>query len=262
MLFRHLIFASLIASAPIVAPPIPSNMIAATITRSNVSEEVAAKVELASRKHRRLFAWNVVWLAFAGLFTIWFSWRVWKAGNEEQSAVADAASERISIVEGEASNAKASQLRIEKDLIESKTKLAEADRALLEIQERFVFRTLTGQARDKFLKELEGAPRGKIRVSSIANNAEAFAFASQISDTLRTAGYDLGKKLNSFIGGDLLVGVSIGVGDEKEQPPFARSLQRAFEAIGIKAVGRVGNLPPSVTPDTVVIHIGAKPTPP
>src|SRR5207247_2492784 len=108
----------------------------------------SAKVKLASAKHRRLFAFNVVWLVFAGLVTVWLSWRVWRAGNDEQSAMADAASERMSIVEGDTAKAKA-------DLAKALTKQAETELKLQEVRKRQDRRIADWS---KFTEALKGKP--------------------------------------------------------------------------------------------------------
>jgi hypothetical protein len=257
----NLLFSSLIAMAAITPSPAPSTTIAQMQNQSVSSNPSSSPVVIAARNHRFWFRLYVTWIVIAAIASAFFTWMLWKSGNRQQDAVIAETKGDVAKLERNASDAKAAQQRVETDLAFAKTKQAEAERTLLEIQERFVPRTLTGQIRDKFLEDLAGAPRGKIIVSVIANNPEAFTFASQIRDTLQGAGYDSGDNMQSFMpmGSAPLVGLSVGIRDEKQQPPFAGSLQRAFEAIGIKVLARVGDLAPNLTTDTVVIHVGVKP---
>jgi hypothetical protein len=153
----------------------------------------------------------------------------------------------------------------EKDLAVAKTKQAEAERTLLEIQERFVPRTLEGKTRETFLAALKDAAPGKVVVRTLGNDPEAAAFALQIRDALISAGYQVGPLqgiMHMTTPGH--AGIVIGVRNEEaaSQPPFAGALQRAFESIGMEAKGAFGDIVPALDNDTVVIDVGIKPNKP
>jgi hypothetical protein len=157
-----------------------------------------------------------------------------------------------------ANESKEAQQKVEVQLAESRTKQAEAERMLLEIQERFTPRTLTGDRREQFVKSLENAPRGKIEASAITGDPEAFTFATQIWETLRDAGFDVGPRLGSvMVFGSPPVGVLVGIKDINSPPLHAVSIREAFGAIGVPTDGRS---PYGSDVSVVYIQIGSKPS--
>src|SRR5439155_11561741 len=66
--------------------------------------------------------------------------------------------------------------KLEQATAEARTKQAEAERTLLEIQQRFTPRTLIGEQRDAFIKKLADSPKGKVEVSVTTGDPEAYTF--------------------------------------------------------------------------------------
>jgi len=148
--------------------------------------------------------------------------------------------------------------KLEKETAEAKRRQAEAEKQLLEIQQRFKPRTLIGEQRDTFLKNLKDAPRGKVEVSVTTGDTEAYTFAAQLWNTLKDAGFDVGPQLGSFtLFGPPPVGVIFGIKDKDNEPRYGRPIQRALEAAtGILADGRT---PFGSEVDVLYIQVGIKP---
>jgi hypothetical protein len=228
----------------IVLSPMVSAVIAAMQNQS-VSSSPSA-VEGAARTHRNLFIGYLVWIVFAALVSAFFTWMVWRSGNRQQDAAISETNERAA--------------RLEKDAAEARTRQAEAERMLLEIQERFAPRTLIREQRDAFVKRLSDAPKGKVEVWVTMGDPEAYAFSSQLWNALKDVGFDVGSQLTPFTEfGPPPVGVTIQIRDKDNVPPSAEPIQRALEDAGIKAGGEVSLM--SHDASVVYIRVGIKPTP-
>jgi|SRR5438067_2482315 len=201
-----------------------------------------------------LFEWSSVLLLgltfIAGAGTIVTS----RILNQRQSKT-------ILRLETAASQARTAQQRVQielgetqKEVAGAKTKQAEAERQLINIQERFRPRML---ARSKFIEALQNAPRGKVEISVITGDPESFAFADSIWAALRDAGFDVGNQVTPFmIFGETPVGLTLGVKDVETPPLHAAPIQKAFEAAGVHAAGRA---PFGSDLNVVYIQVGLKP---
>jgi hypothetical protein len=118
------------------------------------------------------------------------------------------------------------------------------------------FRTITPKQRSQFVAFLAPSPKGKVKMSVTASDREAFAFASQVRDMIREAGYETPEIMNTFISAPPLIGILIKVKSESDQPPFGGPIQKAFKAINIDTPGKVDS---SVDANTVLIQVGLKP---
>jgi hypothetical protein len=140
---------------------------------------------------------------------------------------------------------------------EQRERAAKAEKSVLELQAKFTPRLVTGENRAKFLAALSNATRGKVNVSVVSGDPEAFTFASQLRDTLQGAGFDVGPILGSFmLFGAPVVGVQVCIANEANKPPHAFSIRAALDAIGVKTDGIA---PYGSEPDVVNINIGTKP---
>ncbi len=250
--------------------PTPRTLIAQIQTQS-VSSSPSEAVRIAAKNHTFWFKWYVGWIVIGALVSVFLTWMVWRSGNLLQdAAVADAnkaagdankaagdANERAGKLEASAIEAKSAQQKVEIDLAGAKAKQAEAERTLLEIQERFTPRTLIGEKRDTFVKQLADVPKGKVEVSVITGDPEAYTFAAQLWNALKDAGFDVGPQLVSFtLFGPPPVGVIIGVKDKDKQPPYGGEIQKALKSIEIDAGGELFGAEDGV----VYIRVGIKPS--
>ncbi len=107
-----------------------------------------------------------------------------------------------------------------------------------------------------FINFVKTAPKGRVVVEAISSNEEASQFAKQISDMVKSAGYDVTENFGSAtLLGDQPVGVQMKIRSMEEQPAYAGSLQRGLEFIGINTTGALD----ASAGDEVVLYIGSKP---
>jgi hypothetical protein len=117
-------------------------------------------------------------------------------------------------------------------------------------------RTITEIDQARFIRLMEGAPRGPVVVNFCMNaGAEAQNYATEIGQMIKAAGYNTGG-FALFSGGKIPKGVAIAVRNATNQPPFAARLKYALEIIGIDTDGIID---PSTDENTVEIRVGAKP---
>ena len=184
------------------------------------SSNPISSVEHASSVYRWVAAGYIVSLLLAALF----SYLLWVAGNKVQETMsreadekiqesreriaelnkqsetlkADAAAARVQIVDGNAeaarANAQAAKAneradRLELETAKQREKTAEAERALLELQERIKDRHLTTAQRAAIAQKLASAPKGRISVSCLGGTLEPCAYAAEFVELLRSSGW-------------------------------------------------------------------------
>jgi len=154
-------------------------------------------------------------------------------------------------------------LGLQTGLTVAKTKQREAERTLLEIQERFAPRRITDEQLKTLADALSNARKRKIIVGVSPVDPEAFAFASRIDGALRVAGYDTGEAMESIVrfeGPAPTVGIKMAVPGEGEFRESAlsdaTSIRSALAEIGIDAQIEVR---PNASDDFVRIEVGSKP---
>ena len=116
-------------------------------------------------------------------------------------------------------------------------------------------RFITLEQRQEFIRVLSDAPKGAVRVESIASNEEAANFATQIAAMLQDSGYTVTENLGSMMPfGPPPTGVLLRVKSAEDQPPWGGPLQKALAQINVTAQGCVGG-----ESNLVVVFIGDKP---
>jgi hypothetical protein len=116
-------------------------------------------------------------------------------------------------------------------------------------------RVITPEQRKEFINLLLDAPKGAVRIESIASNEEAANFAKQMSNMLKDSGYTVSENLGSMMPfGPPPTGVLLRVKSADVQPLWGGPLQRALAHINIDAKGCVGG-----EENLVVVFIGDKP---
>jgi hypothetical protein len=255
MFLRPLVLALLITFAATgIMQPAGSNMTVITQNPSNISKEAADRIASASAAHRRLFTINVIWLTAAGLITVWLTWRVWVASNDEQSAITAAANERISAVEGESATAKTSLAKVEIELAEAKTRQAEAEAALLALQQKIRARHLP--EREKFVAFLKNYERGPVEIQYSANDPESRLFALEIESAFKEAGWN-----EVFVNNNVLlvpqpIGLALVIQSTEAVPDYAGSVQEAFKLIDLPIRTELDE---HGKPGSLILKVGAKP---
>ena len=137
------------------------------------------------------------------------------------------------------------------------TKAANAQRELLELQERFKPRHLTAEQRTHLVALLTKQPKGTIGISSVGSNEEAFVLAQELYSALQEAGWKVEGINMVLLGGPQTTGLFLRV-DALDSPlaPLVRVLWGAFQQVGLKTVNQVD---PSVEKNKIVLIVAAKP---
>lgn len=156
-----------------------------------------------------------------------------------------------------AADAKTTQQKVEIELAKQQQRAAEAEHALLELQERIKDRHLTAEKRAELVALLAANPKGDIAVSCVGGHPEPCKFAAEIVDALKEAGWTV----TTFMQGVMYVGSSpaglmVQVQKVEEASQRAVVLQRALERIGFPCLGQ---LLPSLKENAVNLIIGSKP---
>ncbi len=159
------------------------------------------------------------------------------------------ASKGVARLQKDAADAKAAQQRVEIDLskatgevailqketAEARQRQAEAERSLLELQERVKPRHLTAEQREKFVSILKQFP--KVPVAVYCADSEACSFAKQLISALKAAGW------NDMQGGDgnnlyafspPIIGVVVFRRERDPIPASYMALHDALIAAGIE----------------------------
>jgi hypothetical protein len=118
------------------------------------------------------------------------------------------------------------------------------------------YREITPEARDQFLTFVKTFAKGRVFMDWVQTNPEAADYAGQIADLLKEAGYTVVNKSTSTLTmADAPSGVIMKIKSMYAQPPYAGTLQRGMEYIGINSTGELDD----AAEDSVLIFIGNKP---
>lgn len=186
--------------------------------------------------------------------------------NEAAALRVEAENAKANIASAQADAAKANEgaikataevARLQIVVANAETKRAEAERALLELQERIKDRHLTTEQRARLVELFKANPKGKINVSCVGGSSpEPCIFASEIVDTLKLGGWDVEFSPGFISVGGIPVGLIIQVRSSDKAPVRAEVLQKALGEIGFAAPGEVQ---PTLDEQTVNLIVGAKP---
>lgn len=185
--------------------------------------------------------------------------RAERAEADKQIAIAkaDAARAKEGIANAEAVSARASVevARLQVVVANAEQKRAEAERALIELQEKVKPRHLTAEQRARLLELLKANPKGTIHVSAVTGDAESIAFGRELAEVLSEAGWNVGFNDILTFGGTP-VGVFITLRSKENVPVRAIILQKALEQVGISAPAELN---PNMPEDSVALVVGNKP---
>ena len=193
------------------------------------SSDPLDRVRKTQRVHNRVFYASLV---LVGL-TLASSYAVWKTGNDAQQAVQDEANLRIA-----ATNAKAS----------------EAERKLRELQVRVDQRIISKEQFLAIRDTLLAYPKRTAQVICPSNNAEAYGYAKQITQSLEAAHWDTGagtlRKPMSLPEAGIFIAV------RESERVAAQQLMHALSAGNISS--RM-NATPAAKLGVVEIYVGPRP---
>lgn len=193
-------------------------------------------------------------LALSFVVGIAVIWAGIKANQEKDKQVREQ-SERIAELTKEAEAARERTATLEIKVSQAEEKRLEAEKDLLELQDRFSPRTIPPEDRKKLSDFLHQSPTSRVEIMYSANDAEAFRFASQIVEILKDIGWEVSLFTGAVSLGSLPnTGLSITVRDQQNQAGAA--LQRGLSSIGFEAGGQ---LAPNQDANLVFLNIGAKP---
>lgn len=160
-------------------------------------------------------------------------------GTAEANKKAAEAAEGTARAAADAAAANERTVRLELETAQQREKAAIAERALLEVQERIKPRRLTDANRVALIAALRQAnPKGLVTVNCVLGDGEGFAFATQVDETLKAAGWTTtGVNQGVYAGGANPVGFGIVVHSAATSPPYAAALQHAFTVAGFPLAG-------------------------
>jgi hypothetical protein len=113
---------------------------------------------------------------------------------------------------------------------------ADARLELEKLKEKNVFRQITPQQEEEFVRLMKGAPQGRLQIVSEHRIPEIAMYAGQIKEMLAKAGISsVGQFVTVLMGtkGDA-TGIAVAVKNIKNPPPHAVAIQSALEQIGIQ----------------------------
>lgn len=183
----------------------------------------------------------------------------------------DTAEAGIATARGDAARALTEQQHVQIELALQQQKTADAQRSLLELQERIKPRSLNDKEAKAFVATLKTLPKGVIDFGyTAAGGDETFNFAKQFLELFKQAGWTVRNSSSiaqhldiQVIGVGILVSGPVGTDPKLPPPgvlyltPTLKTLQVAFSAVGIN-VQFINWFPGKDAPEVV---IGSKPEP-
>jgi len=143
--------------------------------------------------------------------------------------------------------------KLDKEVAEAKTKQAEAEKALLEIQERLRQRGLTPEQKAQLLLKLKQCPVGKVEIVYPPNNLEAEKFAKQLQGILHEVGWASESSMQIPFLYDFQ-GLTVEVSSSENV--IGKCLHRALTEVGFPAPGLIN---PDIPSESLNLIIGEKP---
>jgi hypothetical protein len=160
-----------------------------------------------------------------------------KAAEANQKAAEAAKGTAIAVAD--ASAAKERTVKLELETVQQREKTAKAERELFELKEKLKPRQLSDASRLSLIAALAlSNPKGLVKIQCISGDNEGIAYANQMNEALKTAGWPT-TEINAplYIGGSNPIGFGIAVHSKATTPQYAVALQRAFINAGINLGG-------------------------
>lgn len=185
--------------------------------------------------------------------------RIAEAGHEaaKANAAAAQANERTQRVEGDNLVLRGTLAGVEVELAKQRTRAAEAERLLAQVNERTKDRHLSLEQCDTLISALMGKPSGDVTVRCAGTGPEPRIFGREIVACLQKSGWRVNDRTADIALGLQLKGGSILFVQDKNAPPLrAGALQAALHSVGIEAFGENGEA--GTNKDDVTLFIGEK----
>ncbi len=174
--------------------------------------------------------------------------------TSEAIAIADATA-KVAVAEAGAANERTKLLELKVGEQQERAAKAEADLLLLE--ERIKPRRLSALQRREVVAHLSASPhKGQITITALLGDIEGNTLAAQFDEILLAAGWTTNGVDRVVVNGRAPEGVGMAIQNAAAVPPFAVSLQQAFEAVGVEILGAEKPLLP---PGVVELIVGIKP---
>lgn len=157
-----------------------------------------------------------------------------------------------------ASEAGQEAAKLQVRVAEAEGKRAEAERALLELQENLAPRVITAEQRQRFLFLMEPLPKGKLEMRFTAGNKESNQFASLLADMFAESGFEVLKPAVGVNSSNGISGIGLRIKDEHAVPQHAVSLQKTLERIGIETPAQVETQSLPIESDVVRVYVYGK----
>src|SRR5260370_10675142 len=204
-------------------------------------------VESAARWHRGFEIAGFVALGFLLLFEV----IAYVYGNRKDVLVS--AAERAAARERATQDEQANQQR-DAEISEANRKAAEAEAQTRQLRQQAAPRVLSREEKAKMISFLKGKPVGAFVIKASVVAPDARAYADQIGDVFRSAGWDV-KIDNAMFTGSDITGLWITVQNGQTAPLAASTLQQGLAATGISARGQADA---TMNPNDVWLSVGAK----
>jgi hypothetical protein len=145
-------------------------------------------------------------------------------------------------------------------LVASNTRIKDLEAQMRALEEKSRTRTIDPDSAAKISEYLRQFGGHRVVVSCVPDDVEAYTYANQIANVLRTAGWDaLGPETTTIFGAPAAMGVTLYVRGGGVAPEAAKLVLDAFTRFNIPY--RSGITPSDAIPDpaTVELFIGHKP---
>lgn len=147
-------------------------------------------------------------------------------------------------------------VKVELEAAQQRERAARAEKDLLELQERIKPRRISADQRERLIAALRNLPKGPVIVTCVLGDGEAIAFANQIVDSLKSAGWPVDGVNQVVYTPNNPVGFFVRVRSAANAPPYAGALQQAFNSVEIRLDGQQV---PTLSEGVVEIVVGNKP---
>lgn len=219
---------------------------------STASSVNMAEIEEANRSQRNLFIIYTVFL----VLTVIFSVLVWRSSNKYQDTVRQHADARIAEANRKSKEVEQQNLILRSEVAKLQIEAANAQRALLEVQERIAPRHLSEDQKNKLRSILKGQPKGEITIECVGAIGEAFDFAKEIYDVLVSIGWKVQGVESMIVPGEVASGILIAVrSHDSPSAPKAKTLRAALKRIGLETKEELRN---HLSENEIELLVGAK----
>jgi hypothetical protein len=147
--------------------------------------------------------------------------------------------------------------RLQVVVANAEQKRAEAERALVEVQERIKPRHLTADQSAQLTLFLQANPKGEVSIHFPGDDAEASGFARELAEAIAKGGWKI--NINTDVGVQLRRGVFLAAHSREKEPPNGGFLEGGLLSSGVKVLS--GFDPKFVREGELVLVIGGKPEP-